>query len=146
MKTMQESWAWLAEWVEGLPSQNANWTPFSAFVLPLLRACMRAGIDRHFRAGQSMTHIIISTSEMHGLEKFVPSPPRVTLRYVKEKEQWFIAWSHWNLLTGPEPEREDYVTFENVLHILKMYLADLWLETQEGKHFPAAWEKLGSAE
>ena len=145
VKTKQESWTWITEWVESLPSHNENWTPFTAFVAPVLHACVRAGLNEYFRVGQSMSHIIFSTAENHGLEKYNPQPPRVTLLHDRKTNQWFIAWSHLNLLVRPEAvERQDSVTSETVLLRLKSYLADLWRETQNGKPLPAALDELGS--
>jgi hypothetical protein len=140
MKTKRESWAWLTKWAESLPSQNTNWIPFTAFVVPVLNACVRAGLNEHFRVGQSMSHIIFSTAEEHGLEKYSPPPPRVTL--LQDKDLWFIAWSHLNLLTRPEAlERQDCVNCETVLRTLKSYLSDLWRETRQGEPLPAALEE-----
>jgi hypothetical protein len=145
MKTKQESWTWLAAWVEDLPSRNANWTPFTAFVTPVLSACVCAGLNEYFRVGQSMSHIIFSTADDHGLEKYNPPPPRVTLLHDRKINQWFIAWSHLNLIVRPEAmERQDCVTSETVLLTLKSYLADLWRETQNGKPLPPALDELGS--
>lgn len=145
VKTKQESWAWITEWVESLPSQNTNWAPFTAFVVPVLRACVRAGLNDYFRAGQSMSHIIFSTAEEHGLEKYSPPPPRVTLLHDRKKNQWFIAWSRWNLLVKPEAmERQECVTSETVLPTLKSYLSDLWRETRQGEPLPAALEEQAS--
>jgi hypothetical protein len=75
-ETKHESWLWLIGWVESMPDEI--WASWKAFVLPLLRACVEAGLDKHFRAGQSMTDIILSTAEQHGLERYDPPPPRVT--------------------------------------------------------------------
>ena len=120
METKQESWTWLAGWVESLPNRNANWAPFTAFAMPVLHACVRAGLNEYFRVGQSMSHIIFSTAEDHRLEKYSPPPPRVTLLHDRKKNQWLIVWSHLNLLVRPEAmERQDCVTSETVLLTLK---------------------------
>lgn len=145
MKTKRESWTWLAEWVESLPKRNADWEPFTEFVMSVLHACMSAGLNEYFRVGQSMSHIIFSTAEEHGLEKYSPPPPRVTLLHDRKTDEWFIAWSHLNLLVRPEAmERQDCVTRETVLPTLKSYLATLWQETQQGKPLPAALNELGN--
>ena len=89
-----------------------------------------------------MSHIIFSTAENHGLEKYNPSPPRVTLFHDRKTNQWFIAWSHLNLARPEAVERQNSVTSETVVPTLKSYLADLWRETQHGKPLPAALDEL----
>jgi hypothetical protein len=134
LETKQESWMRLVGFVAGLPDENKNWAPFTAFVLPLLRSCVDSGLDQYFRVGQSMTLIIFSTAESHGLEKYKPPPPRVTL--MRDNEVWVLAWSHRNLLSSA-PERCETVGAENVFPTLKRYLTDLWRETLPNEPLPA---------
>jgi hypothetical protein len=136
LDTKQESWAWVMEWVGEMPGENATWASWTAFILPLLQACKSAGLDRYFRVGQSMSHIIFSTTERHRLEQYDP-PPRVSLMRDPEKQLWTIAWSYQNLWFS-KPDRQDVVNSDNALRILKMYLADLWRETRPGEVTPAA--------
>jgi hypothetical protein len=86
LETKQGSWVWLAGQVAEFPD-NADWTGWKVFVLALLQACIHAGLDRHFRAGMAMHDIIFSTAEEHGLEKYHPPPPRVTLTFNHESQQ-----------------------------------------------------------
>ena len=135
LETKQESWAWLTGWVEHLPRQHANWTSLTAFGLPLLQACMEAGLDQYFRAGQSMAHIIFSTAEEHNLEKYDPPPPRITVRFDPVRQLWLIAWSYRNLHFS-EPDRESPVDSETAFPVLKSYLADLWRGTRPDENLP----------
>jgi len=132
--TKQESWVWLIGWVEQLPGRHPNWISFSAFVSPLLQACVEAGLDRYFRAGQSMSHIIFSTAEEHRLEKYDP-PPRVTLRFDAANQQWLIAWSYKNLHFS-KADREAPANSETAFAVLKAYLTDLWRETRLDESLP----------
>ena len=100
---------------------------------PVLEACIEAGLDQYFRAGQSMQHIIFSTCERHGLENFNPEPPRVTLGH--GKAGMFVAWSHYNIWFST-PERETSVTADNVVSALRSYLAELWRETRTEDPLP----------
>ena len=132
--TKQESWVWMAGWVEQMP--NVHWAPWKAFILPLVRSCVDVGLDQYFRVGQSMSDIIFSTAEQHGLEKYNPPLPRVTLTFDRAKQQWFVAWSY-RFLLSVEPDRKDPVNAENVFPVLKSYLADLWRETRPNEALPA---------
>lgn len=127
-----ESWVWLVGWAEEMP--DPNWTSWKSFALPLLKACMDEGLDQYFRAGQSLVHLIFSTAEEHGLEKYYPPPPRVTAKF--DGAKWFIAWSYQNLHFS-EADREDPVDSETAFAILKLYLADLWRETRPNESLPS---------
>lgn len=138
LETKQQSWVWVTEFVKGLPGHNAGWTPFAAFVLPILQACVDAGLDQYFRVGQSMAHIIFSTAEEHGLERYNPPPPRITLLHERPSDEWFIAWSRRNLIVRPDAaERKTKINAEDAFPVLKSYLTDLWRETRSGDPLPA---------
>ena len=73
----RESWANLSAFVERFPDDQ--WLDWKNFMRPVVRAAIEAGLSDHFRAGQSMSHLIFSTAEEHGLEPIEPPPLRVTL-------------------------------------------------------------------
>jgi hypothetical protein len=137
LETKQESWVWLMGWVEQLPEGHPNWIRFSAFVSPLLQACVEAGLDRYFRAGQSMSHVIFSTAEEHRLEKYDPPPPRVTRRFDAANQQWLVARSYKNLHFS-KADGEAPVNSETAYAVLKAYLTNLWRETRPDESLPAS--------
>ena len=136
LETKQESWEWLAREVKEV--QGDYWAPWKLFVSNLLQACVDTGLNRDFRVGQSMHHVIFSTTEQHRLERYDPPPPRVTLIYDPKKEhQWVLAWFYENLWFF-EPDREQAVTTESVFQTLKAYLSDLWRETHPDSPLPGS--------
>jgi hypothetical protein len=137
LETKQESWVWVTKFVNDLPRHNTGWTPFTAFVVPILQTCVDVGLDKYFRVGQSMTHIIFSTAERHGLERYDPPPPRITLLHERPTDEWFIAWSRTNLIVKPEAaERRTKINAQNAIPVLKAYLIDLWRETHPEDALP----------
>jgi len=126
------SWIEIRDFVEGFPD-NETWESWKDFMRSAIQAASEGGLDRYFRAGQSMQHIIFSTCERHGLENFKPEPPRVTLG--RGKAGMFVAWSHYNIWFST-PERETPVTADNVRSVLRSYLAELWRETRTEDPLP----------
>gem|GEM_PF-2534222 len=133
LETKQQSWVSLVGWVASFP--DGQWKPWKTFLLPLLHACLDAGLDQHFRIGQSMAHIIFSTAEEHGLENYDPQPPRVTLMFDEAQQRWAVASSYCNLHFA-KPDRQNAVNAENVLPVLESYLADLWREMRPDEAMP----------
>jgi hypothetical protein len=132
LRTKQGSWVLLVNWVEDQPRYHPDSKPFAAFVLPLLKACLDAGLDEYFRAGQSMSHIIFSTADKHGLDD--PSQLRITIKS-EDNKHWYVARSYGNLWFAA-PDRETSVDADTAFQVLKQYLADLWLETRPGDPIP----------
>jgi len=136
-ETNQQSWRAMLEFVSTFP--EPLWSDWKLFMGSLLRACIDTGLDQHFRAGQSMSQIVISTAKEHGLEKYNPPPPRITLGWNKTEgeRQYFVAYSHSNLFFSA-PETLTVVNSEGAFTVLRSYMTQLWRETQPAEALPRA--------
>jgi hypothetical protein len=132
LNTNEDSWNWVAQEIEEYPDTE-YWADYKNFARPVLRDVIDSGLHHHFRAGFSMSHIIVSTADRR-LELYEPKLPHVSLRFEKEKQ---VAWSHANLHFH-QAESFEPVNTENVFAILKSFLADLWRETRPNEEAPAA--------
>lgn len=129
----KKSWDNMISFVDGFPTNDA-WHAWKIFVGSMLRHGIDTGLDRYFRAGQSMQHIIFSTAEHHGLEDIDPSPPRVTIAF-DERMRIYLAWSRFNLWFN-KPDRQTYLTGDSANSILRIYLSSLWDETRPSEKNP----------
>jgi hypothetical protein len=132
LDTNEDSWLWVVQEIENYPNTE-YWVDYKDFARPVIKAVIYAGLHHHFRAGFSMSHIIISTADRR-LELYEPRQPHVTLRFEGEKQ---VAWSHANLHFHAA-ERFQPVNAENVFVTLKSFLADLWRETRPNEETSAA--------
>ena len=135
--TNQQSWRLVLDFVSSFP--EPLWSDWKRFMESLLRTCIDAGLDQHFRAGQSVSQIIISTAKEHGLEKYDPPLPRITLGWSKADggKQYFVAYSHLNLFNSAS-ESLTVVNSETAFSVLRSYMAQLWRETQINEALPRA--------
>jgi len=127
----EESWVQVAEFIEEYPDTE-SWLDYKRFLRPVICTAKSEGLDHLFRAGGSMSDTTLSTAD-RPLEAYTPQPPRITIR--AQGKQKSVAWSHSNLWFS-EPERMEIVTSDNVLPILKSFLADLWRETRPFEALP----------
>jgi len=126
------SWRTIQDFVESFPD-NETWKDWKVFMRSAVQKASDDGLNRYFRAGQSMQHIIFSTCERYGLETYDPEPPRVTLG--RGKMGMFVASSSHNLWFST-PEQETLVTADNIAPVLRSYLANLWRETRPNDPVP----------
>lgn len=132
MADNQASWTDMFAFVDEFP-ENDTWKEWKKFMRTLLRAGVEDKLDKYFHAGQSMQHIIFSTCERHGLERYDPQPPRVTVG--RDEGGYFVAYSRSNLWFNP-PDRKDTITSSNALAVLRSYLLILWQETRPTDQVP----------
>lgn len=129
--TNEESWEDVRRFVLEYPNTD-HWKAYKTFVIALLGEAVASGIHHFIRAGMSMSHIILSTSDRR-LEFVSPSPPRITLQC--EAQPRFVAWSHANIFFS-EPERRENLDEQNVLQAVRPYLVELWQETRPDDDIP----------
>src|SRR5580700_6573662 len=77
-----ESWKVVEAFIDRLPGRNAGWEPWSTLARRFVNEGHRLGLNRHFRAGKSVTHLVFSTLDHHGLR----GEPRVTVEFHPENE------------------------------------------------------------
>jgi len=134
LSTKPGSWIALIRLVED-DFPDEHWASWKGFVLPLLRTCINAGLDQYFRVGQSMSHIVFSTTEEHRLEKYSPSPLRITIRSEDHGQRWYIARSYRNIHFS-KPDSEAPIDSTTAFTVLKSHLSDLWRETHPSEALP----------
>ncbi len=91
------------------------------------------GLVPLFRIGQSMHHIILSTSDRHGLT----SEPRVTVEFHPEEQLVRVAYSRANLYFA-EPLTEERVAVSAAVPTTLAYLRRLWSDTKPSAPIPDA--------
>lgn len=116
------SWEAVAADIEQYPDTE-HWTPWKQLVRRFLCASIAAGLNRHFRAGQSMHHIVFSTLDHHGLR----NEPRVTLEFHPPSEIR-IAYGTTNLWFGT-PGIEYSLPFDAAFATVRRFLHQLWTAT-----------------
>jgi hypothetical protein len=91
--------------------------------MPILQRAVDAEFDSLFRAGMSMSHIIFSTLDHHGLR----DEPRVTLD-VRPNWEVRISYSTQNIHFH-SPSQFEEVDPSSAFPVLTRYLQHLWEET-----------------
>jgi hypothetical protein len=116
--TWQQVLGFVAEYPD-----NEYWNRWRAIVSPILERAVESEYHSLFRAGMSMSHVIFSTSDHHGLR----DEPRVTLEVTKDwsirislttNNVWFCEHTQFAVLD----ESSAFPTF-------RRYLWHLWEET-----------------
>jgi hypothetical protein len=85
------TWRLVRTFIDEYPN-NEFWAPWRETVLPLLNRATDCEFDTLFRAGMSMSHLIFSTIDHHGLR----DEPRITVEVTSEWKLR-ISYSTWNL-------------------------------------------------
>lgn len=131
-KDNPESWQQIHEFIDEIPDDD-YWSKWKPMVREVVSALEARGLVTLFRIGQSMHHIIFSTSDRHGLT----SEPRVTLEFHPKEQVVRVAYSCSNLYFA-EPLSEERVGVSAAAHSILAYLRRLWSESKPSTPIPDA--------
>jgi hypothetical protein len=119
------SWKALEVFIEGLEQyQDSHWKAWKALGQEFLSACMRLGLDRYYRAGHSMHHLVFSTLDHHPLQE----EARVTVELHPEDHTLRIAFGRGGLYFSPA-ELEYTLSFDAGIPTFQRFLKQLWIAT-----------------
>jgi hypothetical protein len=116
------TWTEVREWINEYPDRE-YWNRWRAIIEPLVDRAVASQFDTLFRAGQSMSDLIFSTIDHHGLRH----EPRVTVNVTPE---WNlrISYSTHNLWFM-SPQQFEVAEPHLAFPVLTRYLQHLWEET-----------------
>jgi hypothetical protein len=129
--TMPESWLSMTEFMAQLARYPAvaGWARIGAGVLA---EGLQRGLDQHFRAGQSMQHLIFSTVPHFGLEDEL----RVTVAWPENDASSAATGARIEVSLGRTnrwfntPDRLSVAAAADAWPLVAAYLRALWKETQ----------------
>jgi len=129
--TMPGSWGATADFMAQL-AQYPTVAGWAHVCSELLAEGKRRGLDQHFRAGQSMQHMIFSTVSHHGLQDEL----RVTVAIPTDEADSAATGARLEVSLGrvnrwfAEPERLTIGPAADAWPLLAEYLRDLWRATR----------------
>jgi hypothetical protein len=116
------TWSEIREWIDEYEDRE-YWNRWREIVKPLVERAIDSQFDSLFRAGQSMSHLILSTLDHHGLR----GEPHITVNVTPDwklrisysmKSTWFFP-----------PQQFEIVEPGFAFPVLTRYLQHLWEET-----------------
>jgi hypothetical protein len=126
-----ESWQQIHEFIDEFPD-DAYWSKWKFMVREVVSSLEALGLAKHFRIGQSMHDIMISTADYHGLSA---NEPRVILVFQPREDLVRIAYSDANLIFK-EPLTDEHVAITVATDRTLEYLRRLWNETKSSARMP----------
>ena len=136
--TNEASWAAMIQFMAGL-SRYPNLVDWSRVGRAVLEHGCALGLDRHFRAGQSMHHLIFSTVPHFGLEAewrvtLAPSPPGEDGATVSGQIEVSLARANrWFSM----PDDAETAPVAEAWPLVAEYLSRLWRATKADTPPPA---------
>jgi hypothetical protein len=123
-KELANSSSWKAVEADIAHYPDEQWREWKVLAHEFLSECFRLGLDRYFRAGQSMHHFVFSALDRHGLR----DEPRVTVEFHPTKHELRVAYGCSNLYFSPA-ELEYTLPFDAGLATFHRFLKQLWTAT-----------------
>ena len=114
-----ESWKAVEAFVDGMP-ESASWTLWKVLARRLLGESVRFGLNRYFRAGQSMDRLVFSTLDHHRLNIM---DARVTVE-VRAENEVRVSYFQFGI-----QELEYTLPFELAFPTFVRFLNQLWTAT-----------------
>jgi len=127
-----ESWQDIRGFIAEHPDDDDYWSEWKPMVRECILALEAHGLAKHFRVGQSMHDIILSTAHHHRLT----SEPRVTLVFQPRERSVRIAYSYAHIAFS-ETVSQDTVPIASAPSNILVFLRRLWTETHPTEPFPA---------
>jgi hypothetical protein len=116
------TWKLIRHWMDEHPDLD-YWNQWRQIVVPVVERAIQCEFDTLFRAGTSMSHLVFSTLDHHGLR----DEPRIT---VDVTEHWSLRVSYSTKnLWFTQPTQCEIVTPEMAFPVFTRYLQHLWEET-----------------
>jgi hypothetical protein len=117
-----ESWRVVEAFVESMP-ESAHWTPWKTLARRIIGESVKFGLNRYFRAGQSMSDLVFSTLDHHGLQR----EPRVIVKLRPENDVHLAYWAA--RLYFSIPMLEYTLPFDLAFPTFVRFLNQLWTAT-----------------
>ena len=114
-----QSWVKIREFIESFP--ETSWAEWKRFALRFIQYGLDRKFDRHFRAGQSMSTLVFSTLDRHGLR----DEPRVTVSLHPPE---IVRLTYWPAIPRSmgDSRLEYELAFEEVMPTFHRFLNHLW--------------------
>lgn len=117
------SWQAVLESIAEYPDDD-QWREWKLVATRFIRDGIAVGLDRHFRAGNSMHHFIFSTID----DLRLADNPRVTITFDKY-EEIRVAYGTKNLYLG-QSELSYCLPYDEAFATFRRFLNQLWTETK----------------
>lgn len=118
----RETWRQVQEEIETFPDRE-EWNRWRSLVTPLVERAIESEFDSLFRAGMSLSHLVFSTLDHHGLR----NEPRITVDLTTDFNLR-ISYSTSDLWFQ-QPTQFEIVEPRLAFPVFTRYLQHLWEET-----------------
>lgn len=117
------TWKLVGSSIEKYPDQDDSWNRRRAVISTLVKRAVESEFDSLFRAGMSVSPLVFSTLDRHGLR----DEPRITVEVTSD---WSlrVSYSTWNTWFK-QPTQFETVIPRLAFPVFTRYLQHLWEET-----------------